>query len=250
MNNHIGTVGIIIPMYNARATILRAVQSVIDQTYTDWHIYLINDRSSDDSLELVQKNFPDPRITIISNEVNSGAAATRNVGLGAASEPFIAFLDSDDQWDSDKLMLQVAQLAAGDNLVISDYRYQSPSKSYTVSYGNPYLKQNSFMKKKFRICFSSVCYRRPPRPVFFQQKGHEDFLFLHELFEQYQQARVINKNLVTYFELGDSLSRNKNKAAKWHFELLKLIYKNNPLKVYYYYVWYMVNGVLFTLKHR
>ncbi len=61
---------------------------------------------------------------------------------------------------------------------------------------------------------------------------------------------MIRKTLVNYYELGDSLSRNKNKAAKWHLELLRIIYKNNPLKVYYYYTWYMVNGVLFALKHR
>lgn len=250
MNNKIGTIGIVIPMYNARATILRAVQSVMDQTYTDWRIYLVNDKSTDDSLAFVQQNCTDPRITILSNEINLGAAETRNVGLKAASEPFIAFLDSDDQWASDKLMLQAACLAAGDNLVISDYSYQSRTKSYDVRYGKPLLMKDNFVKKQFRICFSSVCYRRPAHPVLFKKKGHEDFLFLYELFDQYQQARVIDKNLVTYYEMGDSLSRNKNKAAKWHLDLLKYIYKNNPLKVYYYYVWYMVNGVLFTLKHR
>ncbi|MBD8105589.1 glycosyltransferase family 2 protein [Erwinia persicina] len=250
MNNQIGTVGIIIPMYNARATILRAVQSVIDQTYTEWRIYLINDKSTDDSLEFVQQHCTDPRITILSNEVNRGAAETRNVGLIAATEPFIAFLDSDDEWARDKLMLQIAQLNAGHDLVISDYRYQSRSKAYDVRYGKSLLMKDNFVKKQFRICFSSVCYRRPAKPVLFQKKGHEDFLFLYELFDQYKQARVIDKNLVTYYEMGNSLSRNKNKAAKWHLDLLKYIYKNNPLKVYYYYVWYMVNGVLFTLKHR
>lgn len=250
MNNQIGTVGIIIPMYNARATILRAVQSVIDQTYTDWRIYLINDKSTDDSLAFVRQHCTDEHITILSNEVNLGAAETRNVGLKAAREPYIAFLDSDDEWFSDKLMLQTRALASGDDLVISDYSYRSRTKSYDVRHGKPYLTQDSFVKKQFRICFSSVCYRRPAKTVLFKNKGHEDFLFLYELLEQYKQARVIDKILVTYHEMGESLSRNKKKSAKWHFDLLKFIFKNNPLKIYYYYVWYMVNGVLFTLKHR
>ncbi|MEN4977307.1 glycosyltransferase family 2 protein [Erwinia billingiae] len=250
MTNQIGTVGIIIPMYNARDTVLRAVQSVLDQTWTDWRIYLINDKSTDDSLAFVQEHCRDARITILSNEVNLGAAETRNVGLLAANEEIIAFLDSDDEWEKDKLMLQTQAMAAGDDLVISHYGYKSRTKSYDVTYSKPYLMKDNFVKKQFRICFSSVCFRRPARNIMFQKKGHEDFLFLYELFDQYKQARVIEKNLVVYYELGDSLSRNKNKAAKWHLELLRFIYKNNPLKVYYYYVWYMVNGVLFTLKHR
>jgi glycosyltransferase involved in cell wall biosynthesis len=241
MNNHVGTVGIIIPMYNARQTILRAVQSVIDQTYPDWHIYLVNDKSTDDSLAFVREHCQDARITILDNDVNMGAAETRNVGLRAATEEIIAFLDSDDEWHKDKLALQTAAIAAGDDFVISHYHYKTKSADHDITWSKPYQS---------RVCFSSVCFRRPPQGIFFQRKGHEDFLFLYELFTRYKQVRVIEKILVNYYELGDSLSRNKNKAAKWHLELLRIIYKNNPLKVYYYYVWYMVNGVLFTLKHR
>ncbi|WP_198511613.1 glycosyltransferase, partial [Bacillus subtilis] len=88
---------IVMPMYNARQTVLRAVQSVINQHYTDWHLYLVNDKSTDDSLEFVREHCQDPRITILDNAVNMGAAETRNVGLRAATEEIIAFLDSDDE---------------------------------------------------------------------------------------------------------------------------------------------------------
>ncbi|OON39699.1 hypothetical protein BTJ39_11710 [Izhakiella australiensis] len=250
MTNQLGTVGIIIPMYNAKETILRAIHSVLNQTWQDWHIYLINDKSTDNSLALVREHCTDPRITILDNPVNLGAAETRNVGLEASNESFIAFLDSDDEWEKNKLTLQMQALASGDDLSISHYHYRSRTKSYDVRWARTHLTKDEFVKKRFRVCFSSVCYRRPPRDVRFHKKGHEDFLFLYELFEQYQQARVVAQNLVNYYELGDSLSRNKNKAARWHLDLLRFIYKNNPLKVYYYYLWYMVNGVLFTLKHR
>ncbi|KTR50564.1 WcaA [Pantoea ananatis] len=250
MNNHSGTVGIVMPMYNARETVLRAVQSVINQTYQDWHLYLINDKSTDDSLAWVREQCQDPRITILDNAVNMGAAATRNVGLRASQEEVIAFLDSDDEWHSDKLRQQMQAIADGDNLVITEYHYKTRKADHDICYSKPYLQQDNFVKKQYRVCFSSVCFRRPPGGIFFQRKGHEDFLFLYELFSRYKQARVIQTILVNYYELGDSLSRNKNKAAKWHLELLRIIYKNNPLKIYYYYAWYMVNGVLFSLKHR
>lgn len=250
MNNHSGTVGIVMPMYNARETVLRAVQSVINQTYQDWHLYLINDKSTDDSLAWVHEQCQDPRITILDNAVNMGAAETRNVGLRASQEEVIAFLDSDDEWHSDKLRQQMQAIADGDNLVITEYHYKTRKADHDICYSKPYLQQDNFVKKQYRVCFSSVCFRRPPGGIFFQRKGHEDFLFLYELFSRYKQARVIQTILVNYYELGDSLSRNKNKAAKWHLELLRIIYKNNPLKIYYYYAWYMVNGVLFSLKHR
>lgn len=250
MTNHVGTIGIVMPMYNARNTVLRAVESIIKQTYSDWHLYLINDKSTDDSLALVREHCTDARITLLSNEANLGAAETRNVGLRAAQEAVIAFLDSDDEWHAEKLAGQAAALAAGDNFVITHYHYKTQNADHDIFYSKPYLQQKDFVKKHYRVCFSSVCFRRPPQGIFFQRKGHEDFLFLYELFLCYKQARVIQKTLVNYYELGDSLSRNKNKAAKWHLELLRIIYKNNLLKIYYYYGWYMVNGVLFTLKHR
>ncbi|MDI3365308.1 glycosyltransferase family 2 protein [Pantoea sp. V108_6] len=250
MNNHSGTVGIVMPMYNARETVLRAVQSVINQTYQDWHLYLINDKSTDDSLAWVREQCQDPRITILDNAVNMGAAETRNVGLRASQEEVIAFLDSDDEWHSDKLRQQMQAIADGDNLVITEYHYKTRKADHDIRYTKPYLKQYSYVKKQYRVCFSSVCFRRPPGGILFERKGHEDFLFLYELFNRYKQARVIQSILVNYYELGNSLSRNKNKAAKWHLELLRIIYKNNPLKIYYYYAWYMVNGVLFSLKHR
>nr|ACO05916.1 CpsF [Pantoea stewartii subsp. stewartii DC283] len=250
MTNHSGTVGIVMPMYNARQTVLRAVQSVLNQTYQDWHLYLINDKSTDDSLAWVTEQCQDPRITILDNAVNMGAAETRNVGLRAAKEEIIAFLDSDDEWHSDKLRHRVAGDTSGDNLVITEYHYKTRKADHDIRYSKPYLQQDNFVKKQYRVCFSSVCFRRPPGGIFFQRKGHEDFLFLYELFSRYKQARIIQTILVNYYELGDSLSRNKNKAAKWHLELLRIIYKNNPLKIYYYYAWYMVNGVLFSLKHR
>ncbi len=93
MVNQSNTVAIIIPMYNAQQTILRTIQSVLDQTWRDWRIYLINDCSTDNSLYLVREYCRDPRITIIDNEINLGAAKTRNVGLNEAREQIIAFLE-------------------------------------------------------------------------------------------------------------------------------------------------------------
>lgn len=104
MNN---LVSIIMPNYNCGKFIKETIESVIKQTYTNWEILFVDDCSTDNSLEIA-KSFNDERIKIFCNETNSGAAVSRNRALREASGKWIAFLDSDDIWVSDKLEKQVA----------------------------------------------------------------------------------------------------------------------------------------------
>ncbi|MBL7215321.1 MAG: glycosyltransferase family 2 protein [Phycisphaerae bacterium] len=90
------TVDIVIPLYNKQTTIERAIESIIKQTYQDWHLIIVDDGSTDNSFQ-VAKQFTDPRITFIQQE-NRGPGAARNEGLNKASSEYIAFLDADDQW--------------------------------------------------------------------------------------------------------------------------------------------------------
>ena len=96
-------VSIITPLYNSSNYIESCVQSVIDQTYNNWEMLIVDDCSSDDSyykLQLIASK--DNRIKIFQNSQNIGAANTRNIALKKARGKFIAFLDSDDMWNKDK----------------------------------------------------------------------------------------------------------------------------------------------------
>ncbi|MBO9998473.1 MAG: glycosyltransferase family 2 protein [Cyanobacteria bacterium SID2] len=99
-------VSIIIPSYNRATLISRAIQSVLDQTFTDWELIVIDDASQDNTEEVV-RGFGDPRIHYIRHERNAGECGTRNTGLAAAKGHSIAFLDSDDWWLPEKLEKQV-----------------------------------------------------------------------------------------------------------------------------------------------
>ncbi|WP_192022383.1 glycosyltransferase family 2 protein [Shewanella sp. WPAGA9] len=99
---------IITPMYNCKEFISQTIQSVIKQSYVNWELILIDDCSTDGTFEEVSNAYKDhPQITIIKNQVNSGAGYTRNHGLQLAKGRFIAFLDSDDIWCPDKLEKQL-----------------------------------------------------------------------------------------------------------------------------------------------
>lgn len=88
---------IIIPLFNSCDFILRALQSCINQTLKDIEILIINDKSKDNSLNMVLEFAKkDPRIKIFQNEENLGTFASRNLGVLHSSSDFIIFLDSDD----------------------------------------------------------------------------------------------------------------------------------------------------------
>jgi len=99
---------IIIPAYNAERTILETLASVQKQTFSDFELIVINDGSSDQTLELLH-SVADERLRIFSYE-NGGVAVARNRGISHATGEFIAFMDADDLWTPDKLELQLAAL--------------------------------------------------------------------------------------------------------------------------------------------
>ena len=97
-----GLVSIIMPNYNSAKFIKDTIDSVVAQTYKNWELIIVDDCSSDSSLEIIQQ-YNDNRIHVIKNSSNSGAAISRNNALDVANGRWIAFLDSDDLWDKNKL---------------------------------------------------------------------------------------------------------------------------------------------------
>lgn len=101
-------VSIIIPVFNAERFLERTLLSVLNQTYGDQEIIVVNDGSTDASAQIVAK-FTDPRVKII-QQSNSGVASARNCGLRCASGEYVAFLDADDLWHPTKIQRQMEVL--------------------------------------------------------------------------------------------------------------------------------------------
>lgn len=98
-------VSVIIPVYNRETTIARSINSVLNQTYTNLEVIVVDDGSTDNTLSVVN-SIEDSRIKIIS-QTNKGACVARNVGIDVSNGEYIAFQDSDDEWHEDKLEKQV-----------------------------------------------------------------------------------------------------------------------------------------------
>ena len=102
-------ISVVIPTYNREKTIKRAIDSILNQTYKDIEIIIVDDCSKDNTEEII-KQYKDNRIKYIKLDKNSGACAARNKGIELAKGQYIAFQDSDDYWKSDKLEKQLENM--------------------------------------------------------------------------------------------------------------------------------------------
>lgn len=102
-------ISVVIPAYNREKTILRALNSVLRQTYSNIEVIVVDDGSTDSTVQLVS-NCTDERVRLICLPSNQGANRARNTGISEAKGEYIAFQDSDDEWLADKLEKQMAYI--------------------------------------------------------------------------------------------------------------------------------------------
>lgn len=118
-------VSIIMPVYNVEKYLVNAIESVLEQSYSDWELLAVDDCSTDKSREILQKlASSDSRIRPIFLNQNIGAARARNEAIRRANGRYLAFLDSDDIWIKDKLMKQIQ--------IMKENRYAFTFTSYSL----------------------------------------------------------------------------------------------------------------------
>ena len=107
MNKEI--ISVILPVYNGSATLMDTINSVLNQTFKDFKLYICNDHSNDNSEKIV-KSFNSKKIYYVKNEKNIGLSKTRKKLLNLAAGNFIAFIDQDDIWIENKLEIQIKNI--------------------------------------------------------------------------------------------------------------------------------------------
>ena len=109
-------VSVVIPTYNHAPLLRNAINSVLNQTFTDWEAIVINNYSEDNTIEIVS-SFNDPRIRLVNFHNHGIIAASRNRGIELSNGKFVAFLDSDDIWYSEKLERCLSFFDSGNDAV-------------------------------------------------------------------------------------------------------------------------------------
>ncbi len=149
-------ISVVIPTYNRAHVVGRAIKSVLAQTLPDFECIVVDDGSTDETVQLVE-GFRDPRIRLVRLAENGGVSRARNAGIQAARGEWVAFLDSDDEWLPRKLELQLARLR------------DSGAPRMTVVYCRCYVHDEStHLTKQTRLVFEGDVFNhllggwRPP----------------------------------------------------------------------------------------
>ena len=134
-SSQIATVSVIVPTFNHAKFLSQALQSIIEQSHQNWEAIIVNNFSTDDTSQIIE-SFNEPRFKVVNFQNNGVIAASRNEGIRRSSAPFIAFLDSDDMWYSEKLSRCLVELEGGNDLVCHGERWVSAdTRQRNIVYG-------------------------------------------------------------------------------------------------------------------
>lgn len=238
-------VSIIMPAYNAEATIKCSVYSVIGQTFSKFKLYIINDASTDCTEEII-RSFEDSRIVYIKNDYNIGVAESRNKGIKKCKGKYIAFIDSDDLWEPNKLELQYIHLNAGMDIVCSNYVTfsENPMRIKNKRIAPQYIRYNDMLKSNFIGNLTGI-YNSDKLGKIYQKKiGHEDYVMWLELIKRAKCCYCVQEYLAKYRESNKSLSGNKLRAIVWQWSIYRKELNMGLISTIYYFSSYIYNGIL------
>lgn len=222
-------VSVVIPMYNSEKTIRRALESVINQSYKTIEVIVVNDGSTDNSRNIVEQFIKDNESynIVLIDQNNSGPSVARNKGIQVANGDYIAFLDSDDYWERDKLSEQVKIMESNPDIYLLGTLKKSNDKRRNIKRS---VKIISFYKLLFKNYFttSSVIVKKEVFQTvgYFntQKKYSEDYELWLRICYKYKTALYMRE--LTYYSseiigLSSKLVEMEKGELSNYYELYK-----------------------------
>ena len=244
-------VSVILPAYNSEQFLVEAIESVISQTYTDWELLILDDASPDDSGKIAKSYAKvDPRIRLLENAENMGVAKTRNRGVANARGIWIAFLDSDDIWHSEKLELQLERAAqTGAQIIYSSYAMVSEDLTNKKVYMVPSTIDYAGMLRENVIGCSTVLaaanlMKEHPFPT---DIYHEDYALWLNLLRVGASVAGCTQVLVDWRVTHAGRSFNKRIAAKHRWNIYRKAERLPFMKSARVFCIYAIRGIA---KHK
>ena len=225
-------VSIVVPVFNGEKFLGNFFNSILAQTFLDFEVLLCDDKSSDSSATLIQSFIDlDSRVNLIINDVNIGAAKSRNKCIQAAKGRYIAFCDVDDTWSFKKLEIQISEMEKHNSCIsFTNANIVTPDGLKFGSRVFPLEKCNLdlMLRRNFAVCSSVVYDTKVLGKQFFPEIRYaEDYaLWLRILSLQNTEFLVISECLVNYTKVKGSESSNKLRAVRGHFLALTSIGTN------------------------
>lgn len=240
-------VSVVMPVYNAEATLSRSLESVLAQTHAAVELLLVDDGSSDASRAIIAAAATaDRRVVPIPLSRNGGVAAARNAGIEAATGDFVAFLDSDDWWSPHKLAVQLRLMQAADARVgyMCYERVAEDGRALGVV-RPPARVDHAAMLRSNRIGNLTGIYHRSLGDGQFRRMGHEDYVFWLDMVRRAGTAVRADEGepLAHYLVRQGSLSADKLAAARWQWRIYRDVEGLGRLASARYFAHYAVNAL-------
>ena len=240
-------VSIIMPAYNCERFIKESIDSVIAQTYSNWELLIVDDCSTDDT-EAIVATYNDPRIHYQRNTHNSGAAETRNNALRVAKGRYIAFLDSDDLWQSDKLEKQIAFMEQNNYaFTYSDYQiiHEDGSPLHKILHMPSSLTYHQYLRNTAIGCLTVVIDKE--KTGYFEMpniKSSHDMALWLLIMKRGFKAYALHECLASYRLVATSNTAKKWKAAQDVWRVYRDIEQLNIIYSAFCFCGYAIHAIL------
>ncbi len=241
-------ISVVIPVYNAEKFIEETILTVLNQTYINWELILVDDCSTDNSVNII-KQFENNKIHLYQLNANSGAALARNYGIEKSNGDFICFLDADDLWDKNKLEKQL------DFMINNNYAFTFTGYEFANIDGEPNGKKVSVPKKinyknalkntiisTITVMFNMNLLSK--EDIYMPNVESEDTATWWKILKNHDYAYGLNEILSFYRRGMKSLSSNKFRNLKQVWHLYRKQEKLNFFESTCYFICYIKNAIV------
>ncbi|MDP5017017.1 glycosyltransferase [Anabaena sp. UHCC 0187] len=227
-------ISVVIPAYNCEKTITKTIESVLNQTFTNWELIIINDGSKDSTLEIISQ-IHDSRIKVFSFD-NAGGNVSRNRGLKYAVGEFVSFLDADDIWTSDKLASQLKALEENPQAAVaySWTDYIDETGEFVVSGGRVVAKGDVYEKLLVTNFLENGSNPLIKRESLISLSGFDESLPAAQDWDMWLRLAAkfefvcIPSVQILYRVSGNSVSANLNRQETACLQVMNKAYKARP----------------------
>lgn len=245
-------ISIIMPLYNKEKYIEETMKSIIKQTYTNWELIIIDDKSTDNSAKICNK-YLNEKIKLVSMSENSGPALARNKGIELAKGRYIAFVDADDLWKEEKLEKQI-EFMEENNYSFTYSQFQYINENGNAKNNKTEVQTKTTYKealKNIRILTSTVIIdlkQINKELIKMPNVVSEDIATWWQILKNGHIAYGLQECLVGYRVTKDSLSGNKIKSVINRWKLYIQYEKLSLVKSIYYFTHYIFNAIIKRIK--
>ena len=230
-----GLVSIITPCFNGEKYVSETIESVIAQTYQNWEMIIVDDGSTDNSVQTVEEYLKKDKRLILVQQGNSGSAVARNKGIQQASGQYIALLDADDLWMPDFLEKQIAFMEEKDAVCVScAYCFIDESSKQTQTVVRPMkiIRENDMLVMNRIGCLSGLYNAQKYGKIFLREElksMRDDYAYWLDIVKLEGKAYGNPEVLAQYRVLKSSTTGNKKKLIEKQYKFYHEYLKLNPL---------------------